>query len=61
MKQPKIIVADIGPGSEQDITPAVLSTVQEADVMVRYNICRNHSAWSCPPVNLSPCQLNIHN
>ena len=36
MKQPKIIVAGIGPGSEQDITPAVLSAVQEADVVVGY-------------------------
>lgn len=36
MKQPKIIVAGIGPGSEQDITPAVLNAVQEADVVVGY-------------------------
>lgn len=36
MKQPKIIVAGIGPGSEQDITPAVLAAVQEADVVVGY-------------------------
>ena len=37
MKQPKIIVAGIGPGSEQDITPAVLEAVREADVVVGYN------------------------
>ena len=36
MKQPKIIVAGIGPGSEQDITPAVLEAVREADVVVGY-------------------------
>lgn len=36
MKHPKIIVAGIGPGSEQDITPAVLAAVQEADVVVGY-------------------------
>ena len=36
MKQPKIIVAGIGPGSEQDITPAVLNAVREADVVVGY-------------------------
>ena len=36
MKQPKIIVAGIGPGSEQDITPSVLTAVQEADVVVGY-------------------------
>jgi len=36
MKQPKIIVAGIGPGSGQDITPAVLNAVQEADVVVGY-------------------------
>ena len=36
MKQPKIIVAGIGPGSEQDITPAVLEVVREADVVVGY-------------------------
>ena len=32
----KIIVAGIGPGSEQDITPAVLEAVREADVIVGY-------------------------
>ena len=36
MKQSKIIVAGIGPGSEQDITPAVLAAVREADVVVGY-------------------------
>lgn len=36
MKQPQIIVAGIGPGSEQDITPAVLEAVREADVVVGY-------------------------
>ena len=30
----KIIVAGIGPGSQQDITPAVLEAVREADVIV---------------------------
>ena len=32
----KIIVAGIGPGSKEDITPAVLDAVREADVIVGY-------------------------
>jgi len=32
----KIIVAGIGPGSQHDITPAVLEAVREADVIVGY-------------------------
>lgn len=36
MKQPHIIVAGIGPGSGEDITPAVLTAVREADVVVGY-------------------------
>lgn len=36
MKQSQIIVAGIGPGSEQDITPAVIEAVQQADVVVGY-------------------------
>ncbi len=36
MKQPKIIVAGIGPGSEADITGAVLNALREADVVVGY-------------------------
>lgn len=32
----KIIIAGIGPGSKEDITPAVLEAVQEADVIVGY-------------------------
>lgn len=36
MKQPHIIVAGIGPGSGDDITPAVLTAVREADVVVGY-------------------------
>lgn len=32
----KIIVAGIGPGSKQDITPAVLEAVRQADVIVVY-------------------------
>ena len=36
MKKNKIIVAGIGPGSEEDITPAVLRAVQESDVIVGY-------------------------
>ena len=32
----KIIVAGIGPGSPEDITPAVLSAIREADVVVGY-------------------------
>ena len=33
----KITVVGIGPGSEQDITPAVMNAVREADVVVGYN------------------------
>lgn len=36
MKKGKIIVAGIGPGSEEDITPAVLEAVKRADVLVGY-------------------------
>ena len=32
----KIIVAGIGPGSKEDITPAVLEAVREADAVVGY-------------------------
>lgn len=32
----KIIIAGIGPGSKEDITPAVLEAVQQADVIVGY-------------------------
>ena len=32
----KIIVAGIGPGSKEDITPVVLEAVKEADVIVGY-------------------------
>ena len=32
----KIIIAGIGPGSAEDITPAVLEAVQQADVIVGY-------------------------
>lgn len=34
--QPRIIIAGIGPGSEQDLTPAVRAALQEADVVVGY-------------------------
>lgn len=36
MKHPQIIVAGIGPGNESDITPAVISALQESDVVVGY-------------------------
>ena len=36
MAMGKIIVAGIGPGSKEDITPAVLEAVQQADVIVGY-------------------------
>ena len=32
----KIIVAGIGPGSKEDITPAVLEAIGQADVVVGY-------------------------
>lgn len=37
MTKGKIIVAGIGPGSEADITPAVIQAVREANVVVGYN------------------------
>ena len=36
MKQGKIVVAGIGPGNIQDITPAVQAAIGEADVVVGY-------------------------
>lgn len=36
MKQSRIIVAGIGPGSEQDITPAVIEAIRRADTVVGY-------------------------
>lgn len=36
MNKPQIIVAGIGPGSSQDITPAVLDAVRRSDVIVGY-------------------------
>lgn len=36
MNTGKIIVAGIGPGSETDITPAVLSAIRQSDVIVGY-------------------------
>lgn len=37
MKHARIIVAGIGPGSPEDITPAVIQAVKESDVIVGYN------------------------
>lgn len=37
MEKGKIIVAGIGPGSKEDITPAVFQVMKEADVIVGYN------------------------
>lgn len=37
MKQGRIIVAGIGPGSASDITPAVLEAVAQSDIVVGYN------------------------
>jgi len=36
MMKGKIIVAGIGPGSEQDITPAVLSALKQSEVVIGY-------------------------
>ena len=41
----KIIVAGIGPGSQQDITPAVLEAVRQADVIVGYQYQRAEQAF----------------
>ena len=37
MSKSKIIVAGIGPGNPEDITPAVLHAVQQSDVIIGYN------------------------
>lgn len=34
MKENKIIVAGIGPGSPEDITPAVVNALKESDVVI---------------------------
>lgn len=36
MNQSRIIIAGIGPGSPEDITPAVLSALKQADVVIGY-------------------------
>ena len=36
MNKPRIIVAGIGPGSAEDITPAVLEAVRQSDVIIGY-------------------------
>jgi precorrin-3B C17-methyltransferase len=36
MKKPRIYVVGLGPGSREDITPAVIKAVKEADVVVGY-------------------------
>lgn len=36
MSKPRIMIAGIGPGSAEDITPAVLSAIGEADIVVGY-------------------------
>ena len=36
MKHGKIYVAGIGPGSEEDITPAVRTAIMQSDVVVGY-------------------------
>ena len=37
MDKGKIIVAGIGPGSREDITPAALSAISRSDVIIGYN------------------------
>ena len=39
MNKGKIIVAGIGPGSEADITPAVLAAIQSSDVIISLLPC----------------------
>ena len=36
MNKPKIIIAGIGPGSPDDITPVVVKALHEADVVIGY-------------------------
>lgn len=36
MKESTIIVAGIGPGSPEDITPAVINALRKADVVIGY-------------------------
>ena len=49
MKQPKIIIAGIGPGNKQDITPAVVAALQEADAVVAINTISALSLRTCAP------------
>ena len=42
MNKGKIIVAGIGPGSEADITPAVLAAIQSSDVIIGYKLSLIH-------------------
>ena len=41
MKHGKIYVAGIGPGSEEDITPAVRTAIMQSDVVVGYKFYIN--------------------
>ena len=50
MKQPKIIIAGIGPGNKQDITPAVVAALQEADAVVGYKYYFRLSLRTCAPI-----------
>ena len=50
MKQPKIIIAGIGPGNKQDITPAVVAALQEADAVVAINTISALSLRTCAPI-----------
>lgn len=42
MKENKIIVAGIGPGSPEDITPAVVNALKESDVVIGYKLSLIH-------------------
>lgn len=49
MNTGKIIVAGIGPGSETDITPAVLSAIRQSDVIVGYKYYFRFIEKEIPP------------
>ena len=51
MKQGKIVVAGIGPGDMQDITPAVRTAISSAEVVVGYKYYFQFISTLTPPLS----------
>ena len=47
MKKAQLIVAGIGPGSPEDITPAVIQAVKNSDVVIGYSL--SNPIWNRAP------------